>query len=64
MRNEGEVQPAIRLMCQCDSAAERVAVLGDRAGQDRETDLAVVVDGDDANNGLSEAASRAVHRSW
>jgi hypothetical protein len=39
------------------SAAEKVAVLLDGAGQDAEVDLAIVVDGDYAYDGLAMAVA-------
>lgn len=45
-------------------AADEVEVLLQRAGQDREVRLAVLVDGDDPDDGLGVAVPRQQHRPW
>ena len=46
-----------------DGSVEEMTVLGDRAGEDREVDLSVVVDGDDADYGACLAVAGEEHRS-
>ncbi len=44
-------------------AVEQMSVFGDRAGKDREVDLAVVVDGHNAHNSLRRFVAGEKHRS-